>query len=141
MEGVMMQVFEQELTETIKVWPIISKVLSTLDTEEQYGKAVTWLDKLIDAVRGKGDPSLESLIDTLGTLIKDYEDRNIPEPEGDPIGCLKYLIEEHHLKQSDLKELGSQGVVSEILNGKRQLNIRQIKTLSKRFNVSPAVFI
>lgn len=136
-----MQVFEQELTETIKVWPIISKVLSTLDTEEQYGKAVTWLDKLIDAVRGKGDPSLESLIDTLGTLIKDYEDRNIPEPEGDPIGCLKYLIEEHHLKQSDLKELGSQGVVSEILNGKRQLNIRQIKTLSKRFNVSPAVFI
>lgn len=141
MEGIVMQVFEQELTETIKVWPTISKVLSTLHTEDQYEKAVKWMDKLIDEVSGKDDPSLESLIDTLGTLIKDYEDRNIPEPEGDPLGSLKYLIGEHNLKQSDLKELGSQGVVSEILKGKRQLNIRQIKALSKRFNVSPAVFI
>ncbi len=50
-------------------------------------------------------------------------------------------MEEHDLKQSDLKlEIGSQGVVSEILNGKRQLNARQIKGLSKRFHVSPAVF-
>ena len=136
-----MPVFEQELTETIRVWPTISKVLSTLHTVEQYEKVVKWLDKLIDEVRGKNDPSLESLIDTIGTLIKDYEDRNIPEPESDPIGTLNYLIEEHNLKQSDLKELGSQGVVSEILRGKRQLNIRQIKALSKRFNVSPAVFI
>ena len=136
-----MPVFEQELTETIKVWPTISKVLSTLHTEEQYEKAVMFLDKLIDEVRGKNDPLLESLIDTIGTLIKDYEDRNIPELESDPIGTLNYLIEEHNLKQSDLKELGSQGVVSEILRGKRQLNIRQIKALSKRFNVSPAVFI
>jgi HTH-type transcriptional regulator/antitoxin HigA len=141
MEGVVMEVLEQELHETIKAWPTVSKVLSTLHTEDQYKKAVKLLDKLIDEVSEKEDPLIESLIDTLGTLIKDYEDRNITEPEGDPVGCLKYLIEEHNLKQSDLRELGSQGVVSEILNGKRQLNIRQIRALSKRFKVSPAVFI
>jgi HTH-type transcriptional regulator/antitoxin HigA len=50
-------------------------------------------------------------------------------------------MEEHNLKQRDLVELGSQGVVSEILRGKRQLNTRQIRALSKRSNVSPAVFI
>jgi HTH-type transcriptional regulator/antitoxin HigA len=50
-------------------------------------------------------------------------------------------MEEHNLKQSDLSEIGSQGVVSEILNGKRTLNVAQIKALSKRFKVSPAVFI
>ena len=32
-------------------------------------------------------------------------------------------------------------IVSEILSGKRQLNVRQIKILSKRLKVSPAVFI
>jgi HTH-type transcriptional regulator/antitoxin HigA len=48
---------------------------------------------------------------------------------------------EHGFKQSDLTEIGSQGVVSEILSGKRQLNIRQVKMLSKRFGVSPGVFI
>ncbi len=136
-----MEVLEQELTETIKAWPTVSKIISTLHTESQYKKAVTFLDKLIDEVSEREDPVLESLIDILGTLIKDYEDRTITEPEGEPIGCLKYLMEEHNLTQSDLKEIGSQGVVSDILRGKRQLNIRQIKALSKRFNVSTAVFI
>jgi HTH-type transcriptional regulator/antitoxin HigA len=50
-------------------------------------------------------------------------------------------MEEHTLKQSDLSEIGSQGVVSEILNGKRELNLRQVKLLSQRFSVSPNVFI
>ena len=83
----------------------------------------------------------ESLIDTLGTLIKEYEDRNIPEPQANGIDALKYLMEEHNLKQNDLSEIGSQGVVSEILNGKRELNLRQVKLLSQRFSVSPNVFI
>jgi HTH-type transcriptional regulator/antitoxin HigA len=50
-------------------------------------------------------------------------------------------MEEHGLKQSDLPEIGSQGVVSEIPSGKRQLNVRQLKLLSERFKVSPAVFV
>ncbi|ODS30848.1 MAG: hypothetical protein SCARUB_04033 [Candidatus Scalindua rubra] len=136
-----MKVLEQELTETIKVWPTVSKVISTINTKAHYKRVVKLLNKLIDEVSETENPSIESLIDTLGTLIKDYEDRNIPEPEGDPIGCLKYLMEEHGLKQSDLKELGSQGIVSEILSGQRRLNVRQIKALSKRFDVSPATFI
>jgi HTH-type transcriptional regulator/antitoxin HigA len=50
-------------------------------------------------------------------------------------------MEEHELTQSDLPEVGSQGVVSEILNGKRELNVRQIRALAERFGVSTAVFI
>jgi HTH-type transcriptional regulator/antitoxin HigA len=141
MEGVKMEVLDQDLAETIKFWPVVSKVLSTLHTEEQYNKAVKLLDELIEEVSENENPLIESLIDTLGTLIKDYEDRNIPEPEADPISCLKFLMEEHNLKQSDLQEIGSQGVVVEVLCGKRQLNVNQIKAISQRFNVSPAVFI
>lgn len=141
MEGIRMGALEEELTNTIKVWPFVSKVVSTLRTGKQYKKTVKLLDKLIDEVSEKEETVIESLIDTLGTLIKDYEDKNIPEPEGDPIGCLKYLMEEHNLKQSDLREMGSQGVVSEILSGKRKLNLRQIRALSRRFNVSPSCFI
>ncbi len=55
---------------------------------------------------------------------------------------IPHLMEEHNLKQSDLaEELGGQSIVSAILNGKRKLNTRQVKVLSKRFNVSPAVFL
>ena len=80
-------------------------------------------------------------METLGSLIESYEDQNIPEIEGRPGDTLKTLMEEHDLKQSDIPEIGSQGVISEILSGKRQFNVRQIKLLSNRFNVSPAVFM
>ena len=48
---------------------------------------------------------------------------------------------EHDLRQADLPEVGSQGVVSEILSGKRELNVRQIRALAGRFGVSAAVFV
>ncbi|WKZ70882.1 MAG: helix-turn-helix domain-containing protein [Melioribacteraceae bacterium] len=141
MEGAKMIKGKNEIKRAVKVWPTVSKVVSTIHTERHYNRAVKMLDQLIDDVNEKSDPVKESLIDTLGTLIKDYEDNNVEERKGDPIGVLNYLLEEHGLTQNDLKEIGSQGVVSEILNRKRQLNLRQVVALSKRFSVSPAVFI
>jgi HTH-type transcriptional regulator/antitoxin HigA len=44
-------------------------------------------------------------------------------------------MREHGLKQTDLPEVGSQGVVSEVLAGRRALNLRQVKALSARFRV------
>jgi HTH-type transcriptional regulator/antitoxin HigA len=137
MEVLNEEVLNAEIEEIAKIWPVVSKVVSVIHTEEEYEYAVKVLDKLIDMVGEDEDHPLASLMETIGALIEDYEDRHYPEP----IGCLKYLMEEHNLKQRDLKELGSQGVVSEILNGKRKLTIRQVKALSKRFNISPAVFI
>jgi HTH-type transcriptional regulator/antitoxin HigA len=55
--------------------------------------------------------------------------------------ALRYLMDEHGLTQADLSEVGMQGVVSEILNGKRELNVRQVRALAQRFGVSPAVFL
>jgi len=141
MEGIKMIKEKNEIKRTVKVWPNVSKLVSTIYTERHFNRALNMLDQLIDEVNEKSDPVKESLIDTLGTLIKDYENRNIPEPNEDPIEALKYLLEEHGLTQSDLIEIGSQGVVSEILNGKRQLNLRQVVALSKKFSVSPSVFI
>jgi HTH-type transcriptional regulator/antitoxin HigA len=62
-------------------------------------------------------------------------------PECSGVDVLRFLMEEHGLTQSDLPEVGSQGVVSDILRGKRELNVRQIRALAKRFHVLPAVFI
>jgi len=54
---------------------------------------------------------------------------------------VQFFMDEHGLTQSDLPEIGSQEVVSEILNGKRELNVRLIRALAKRFHVSPAMFV
>jgi HTH-type transcriptional regulator/antitoxin HigA len=45
------------------------------------------------------------------------------------------------LRQSDLPEVGPQSVVSEVLRGKRQLNVRQISRLAKRFKLPAEVFM
>ena len=62
-------------------------------------------------------------------------------PECSGTEMLHFFMEEHGLTQSDLPEIGSQGVVSEILSGKRKLSVRQIRALAERFRMSPAVFI
>jgi HTH-type transcriptional regulator/antitoxin HigA len=72
--------------------------------------------------------------------VANYEETHYPIPAAPPQDVLAYLMAEHQLKQSDLPEIGSQGVVSEILRGKRQLNVRQIQALSQRFKVSAEVF-
>jgi HTH-type transcriptional regulator/antitoxin HigA len=110
-------------------------------SEEEYERLVVLLDQITDIVRDDEAHPLAKMMDVIGVLIEDYEDEHIPEPEGDPISVLKYFMEEYELKQKDLPELGSQGIVSEILNGKRELNLRQVKALSERFKVPVSVFI
>ena len=122
-------------------WGKIKDVVSLPHNTMQYNKMVTHLDTLIDEIGNDQNHPLATLMETLGTLIEVYENRVIPFPKQDSISTLKYLMSEHGLKQKDLKEIGSQGVVSEILNRKRVLNTRQIQALSNKFNVSPSVFV
>jgi len=131
----------REYTQIIKIWPSIAPILSPPQNDEDLDKLIGLADCLIDQTQGKENHPLMGLLDIVGTLISEYELSNIPEPAGTPIGCLKYFMQEYGLKQKDLTELGSPGVISEILSGKRELNKRQIKALSKRFGCSPAVFI
>ncbi len=130
-----------KLDEVAKVWPLIDNVLALPHKEEEYQQLVALLDEVIDIVGEDESHPLASLMETLGTLVETYEMQTIPEISGNPIQTLQSLMEEYNLKQSDLPEIGTQGVVSDILSGKRKLNVRQIKALSKRFNVSTAVFI
>jgi HTH-type transcriptional regulator/antitoxin HigA len=134
-------VMNTEIKEIAKVWPVVRDVFSLPHNDKEYKKLVLFLDSVIDEVGEDETHPLASLMETLGSLIESYESQHVPEFLGSPIYTLKNLMKEHGLKQSDMKEIGSQGVVSEVLSGKRSLNSRQIKALSERFGVSPAVFI
>ena len=130
-----------QIEKIAKIWPGIQNIFSVPHNQKEYKRLVHILDGLIDEVGENESHPLASLMETLGSLVESYEDQNIQIAEGSPSDVLKYLMEEHDLKQSDLPEIGSQGVISEILSGKRQFNVRQIKLLSDRFKVSPAVFM
>jgi HTH-type transcriptional regulator/antitoxin HigA len=62
-------------------------------------------------------------------------------PRAKPVEVLRFLIEQHGLKQKDLAEVfGTRSIVSEVLSGKRKLNREHIERLSQKFHVSPEVF-
>jgi HTH-type transcriptional regulator/antitoxin HigA len=127
------------LKETAAHWASVAPLLS-IRNEREYDKAVKLMNQLIDEVGDNERHPLYSFLDTLGTVMHAYEQQHHPMPKSNGSGVLKFLMEEHCLKQSELPEVGSQGVVSEVLSGRRELNTRQIGALSKRFGVSPAVF-
>jgi len=132
---------ERNLEAITKIWPTIEPVFSVPRTKADYSRLVEFLDDLIDQVGEDESHPLTSLAETVGTLVEAYEARTLSIKEGDPVEVLRFLMAEHGLKQAELSEIGSQSVVSEVLSGKRKLNLRQIKLLARRFNVSPEVFI
>jgi HTH-type transcriptional regulator/antitoxin HigA len=80
-------------------------------------------------------------IDLLTLLIERYEMEHYSLPKASPADVLRFLLDQHGLKQRDIaRELGGESVVSEVLSGKRKLNATHIEHLSSRFHVSPAVF-
>jgi len=130
-----------QLESISKIWPTIKAIFSVPHSEDEYLALVKTLDSLVDEVGNNQGHKLAPVMETIGNLIENYENQAYKIKEASPVDTLKYLMNEHGLKQSDLKEIGSQGVVSEILTGKRTLNIEQIKKISHRFHISPLVFI
>jgi len=75
------------------------------------------------------------------TLIEAYEEEHDSIPDASPVEVLRALIDANNLRQKDLAPIfGSESIVSEVLHKKRDLNKTHIEKLSRRFNVSPAVF-
>ena len=121
-------------------WSFVRPLLSIRD-EHEYNLAIERLNALIDEVGTNEHHPLYELLDTLGTVIHAYEEKYHPMPECSSIEMLQFLMEEHQLRPSDLPELGTTDIVWEILNGKRELTVNNLRALAKRFGVSPAVFV
>jgi HTH-type transcriptional regulator / antitoxin HigA len=101
-------------------------------TEREYDAAVERLNSLVNEVGDNPKDPRYRLIETLSVLIEAYDREHHSLPEASSIEVIRFLMEEHGLTQKDLPEIGSQGVVSEVLAGRRALNVRQIQGLAAR---------
>jgi HTH-type transcriptional regulator/antitoxin HigA len=115
--------------------------LLAIRNEKEYDRAVIALEALVDEIGDHPGNQRYRFIDTLSVLIEAYDDEHHAVPDASGVEVLRYLMEQHRLSQSDLPEVGSQGVVSEILSGKRTLNVNQIQALAKRFGIQPGAFL
>jgi len=105
-------------------------------THERHPCPLAFVEECFERFGSDERHPVFALVDVVADRIRDYEDRVHPWPDtSTPATVLASLMEEHGLKQSDLPEIGAQSVVSAVLAGKRQLNLRQVKALAKRFSV------
>lgn len=130
------------LQKALMAWPDVAPLLTPPQTEEDYDALVEALDQVLDDGGADENHPLARLANYLGDLISEYDQAqyDIP-PAATSAEMLQHLMTVHGLRQSDLPEIGSQGVVSEVLSGKRTLNLRQIKALAARFGVQEQNFL
>jgi HTH-type transcriptional regulator / antitoxin HigA len=110
-----------------------------ITSERQRREYLSVLEKLAS----KENPTYEEeqYAEVLMALIEAYEEEHHSIPDASPVEVLRTLMDANDLWQKDLVPIfGSESIVSEALHRKRGLNKAHIEKLSKRFNVSPAVF-
>ena len=115
--------------------------LSRIHSKKQYKIVVKAMEYLADVVNDDEKHPLAGLLEVLEVLVENYDREHNQIPAITGVEFLKNLMMEHGLRQADLADLGSQGVVSEILSGKRRLNKRHAEFLAKRFSLPEELFV
>lgn len=128
-----------KVSDVLAPWQVVDSVLGLskpIADEARYNALLDFVEDCFERFGSEEHHPMFALVDVVADRIREYEDRVHPWPDSStPATVLASLMEEHGLKQSDLPEIGAQSVVSAVLAGKRQLNLRQVKALAKRFSV------
>ena len=110
-----------------------------IENEAENEVAITLAESLEHRQR---TPEEDALLELLIILIEKFEETSYPLPSLKSDLILLHLMEARNMKQEELVGvIGSRGVVSEIVNGKRSISKAQAKVLGELFHVSPSLFI
>ena len=75
-------------------------------------------------------------LDVLATLVDAYEKEHFPIEFADPIEAIRFRMEQLDMDRKDLEPfIGSRARVSEVLNRRRGLSLRMIRTLHKELKI------
>jgi HTH-type transcriptional regulator/antitoxin HigA len=110
-------------------------------TEEENEKALAVVEELMH----KKNRTIEEdeLYELLIILIEKFEQEYYsPNLTSNPHSMLLFLMEQQGISQEDLvKILGTSEMVSSLINGEKEIDIKQAKDLGKFFNVESSLFL
>jgi HTH-type transcriptional regulator / antitoxin HigA len=119
---------------------LTSSLPSVIRSEAENERHIAILEEL-DRKGNRMSAAERRMAELLTLLIEDFEEKHYALQSASPIDVLIELMAANNLKQKDLVDVfGTPSIASEVLSGKRKLNAEQIRRLSRRFKVSPAVF-
>lgn len=102
-------------------------------TSHDHKRALQRIDSLMDA-----EPDTEDgeELDVLVTLVETFENEHFPIEAPDPIAAILFRMDQMGMDRKALEPfLGGRSRVSEVLNGKRSLSMRQIRKLHDGLNI------
>jgi len=113
---------------------------TVIKTEEEYDRIVDRVEQLL--FRENRSPEETALLDLLTLLISSYDDQHYAIADCSGREVLLELMEDNGLKQSNLVGvIGSKGIVSEVINGKRDISKKQAQRLGKFFGLPYTIFL
>lgn len=120
-------------------WAAVNTALglsAPIRDEAHHAELLVFVEECFERFGAQDNHPVFALVDIVAQHIKEYEDRLHPWPDAStPATRLAFLMDQHGLRQCDLPEVGAQSVVSDVLSGKRKLNLRQTQALARRFGV------
>jgi len=101
--------------------------IKPIKTKKDYNNSIKRIEEIWGA---KKDSAEGEELDLLCTLVESYEMHHCPITAPDPIDAIQFRMEQLGITKTDMaKYLGAQSRVSEILNRKRQLTLKMVKSL------------
>jgi HTH-type transcriptional regulator/antitoxin HigA len=127
----------------LRAWLPFKQIVgvTSVHTEGDYAQARATIDALLEEIGDDESHPLADVLDYLADQVKAYEDENFQIPEAEPSEVLRFLMEQHGLKQEDLGDCAPQSRISDILNNKRSISKEIAKRLAHRFSVRADLFL
>jgi HTH-type transcriptional regulator/antitoxin HigA len=107
-------------------------------TEKEYNEACEKIYSLINGTENLIEPDSPEgeEMELLSLLVEKYEQEHFRIDAPNPIEAIKFRMEQMNLKQSDIASLfGGKTRISEVLNGKRNLNLNMITLLNRYLGI------
>ena len=115
--------------------------VTVVRNDDDHHRVLTTIDILLDAIGDDETHPLMEVLDYLSDQAAAYEAARDPIPAAKPREVLRFLMDQHCLKQHELAECAPQSRISDILSGRRGISKAIAKRLAARFGVDVAVFL
>ena len=127
----------------LRAWQPFKQAIgvTSVQSEADYARAQATMAILLDEVGDDEQHPLADVLDWLADQVAGWEAEHCRIPAAEPKEVLRFLLEQHDLKQSDLADCAPQGRISDILAGRRGISKEVARKLAQRFNVSAALFL
>lgn len=114
-----------------------------IQSDEEFDRLSAELEELDIIEEGRElDAEEQELQALLAHLCTEYQDRTVEPPNASPVEVLQFLMDQNGLRPMDMTDVfGSRAVVSQVLNGKREISKEHARRLARRFRLSVEAFI